>query len=464
MLAGDAVWSGPAGRAAADLLADFEAHAADGPGDARPDGLAPMLRRLMDEVAVRPPQGGHPRISIWGLIEARLQQADLVLLGGLNEGTWPALPAPDPWLAPRVRAELGLAGLERRIGLAAHDLAQALGAPNAIVTRARRDASAPAVASRLWLRLEAMTGGITRTSEAVALARAIDLPEVFAAATQPTPSPPLADRPRAMSVTQVDRLKADPYAFYAQKMLGLRALDPIDADPSAAWRGTAVHRVLEEWAQDGWRPDVLLSLAERWFAAPEVHPVLRALWQPRVTEALDWIACQIAEGREEGREPLFAEVKGEAEIAGVTLNGTADRIDRLAGGGFAVVDYKTGQPPSDGAVTQGFAMQLGLLGLIAERGGFEGVTGKAGAFEYWSLAKLGGKFGGRRSPVDSNGAKGKIFTDQFTARAESSFAEAAARWLTGDAPFIAKLHPEFAPYGEYDQLMRLDEWYGRGAA
>src|SRR3546814_19459469 len=87
-------------------------------------------------------------------MEARLQRADLVILGSLNEGVWPALPSPDPWLAPRIRAELGLPGLERRIGLAAHDFVSALGAPQVLVTRARRDVSKPTIASRLWLRLE----------------------------------------------------------------------------------------------------------------------------------------------------------------------------------------------------------------------------------------------------------------------------------------------------------------------
>src|SRR3546814_12250711 len=75
-----------------------------------------------------------------------------MILGGLNEGTWPALPSPDPWLAPKIRHELGLPSLERCIGLSAHDLANALGAPQVLITRARRAAAAPAIASRFWLR------------------------------------------------------------------------------------------------------------------------------------------------------------------------------------------------------------------------------------------------------------------------------------------------------------------------
>ena len=130
-----------------------------------------MLRQLLDAAAVRPPYGGHPRVFIWGLLEARLQQADLMILGGLNEGVWPALPAPDPWLAPKIRAEPGLPGLEFRIGLAAHDFASALGAPQVLITRARRDSRSPTVASRFWLRLQAMTGGLARDTRLERLAR-----------------------------------------------------------------------------------------------------------------------------------------------------------------------------------------------------------------------------------------------------------------------------------------------------
>lgn len=461
-MAGEAVWAGPAGRAAADLLADLEAHAPDGPRDAPPESIAALLRYLMDEIAVRPPQGGHPRVTIWGLIEARLQQTDLMILGGLNEGSWPALPSPDPWLAPRVRAELGLASLERRIGMAAHDLASALGAPQVVVTRARRDSRAPTIASRFWLRLEAMAGPMTRLGTIGDLAYAIDAPADFAPVPQPAPAPPAATRPRRISVTDVDRLKADPYAFYAQRMLGLRPLDPIDADPSAAWRGSAAHTMLEHWAkQDGWRPGALIPRAEALFARADTHPMMRALWQPRLMEALEWIESEIAIGRSEGREPVLAEAWSEMEIAGVVLGGQVDRIDRRADGGLAIIDYKTGSPPSVRAVREGFSMQLGLLGMIAEERGFENVSGTASDFEYWSLARSKDGFGYRQSPVDPTGSRGKIVTGEFTLAARRQFVAAAENWLTGEAPFTAKLHPEYAPYGDYDQLMRLDEWYGR---
>ncbi|MBX3561834.1 MAG: double-strand break repair protein AddB [Sphingomonas sp.] len=456
-LGGDGVWSGPAGRAAADLLAALEDAAGEGPEAVTSAALPAMLEGLLAAQAVRPPYGAHPRLFIWGLIEARLQQADLTILAGLNEGVWPALPAPDPWLAPRLRAELGLPSLEHRIGLAAHDFAAGLGAPRVLVTRARRDARAPAIASRFWLRLEAMTGGITRAPELARWARALDKPAEYKPARRPAPAPD--DRPLEISVTEVDRLKADPFAFYARRILGLCALDEVDADPTAAWRGTAVHKILEEWMRDDdCDPAALRGRAEAFLAGAEAHPLMRALWQPRLMEAIDFIAAEVAANRAVGRTPLGAEVRGAVDIAGVRLRGTADRIDRLTDGRLAIVDYKTGQPPSNKAVAEGYSLQLGLIGLIAERGGFDGIEGAAAVFEYWSLARKAGRIGFVASPT---GARAGLDADGFTALAADNFTKAAGMWLTGSEPFTAKLHPEHAPYEEYDQLMRLDEWYGR---
>jgi ATP-dependent helicase/nuclease subunit B len=349
-----------------------------------------------------------------------------------------------------------LPGLEFRIGLSAHDFASALGAPQVLVTRARRDGRSPTVASRLWLRLQAMTGGVTRDARLERLTAALDEPSAVEPTERPRPSPPSEIRPRKISVTSVDRLKADPFAFYAQAMLRLRKLDGVDADHSAAWKGTAVHKVLEEWlVDDDCDPETLLPHARALLNSGTIHPMLRALWQPRLIEAINQVAEWEREDREAGRLPLKAEIAGETEIAGVTLQGKADRIDRLADHGLAIVDYKTGKAPAQKAVDKGFALQLGLLGLIARAGGFPQVEGEPKAHEYWSLTKDRDKFGKRVCPDKTMGAA------DFLAHAEAHFRDAAGKWLTGSEPFTAKLNPAYAPYGDYDQLMRLEEWYGR---
>jgi len=455
-LAGDRAWRGPDGRMAAELLAELQSSEAARQLSITMADAVPLLRQLLDERAVRPPYGKHPRIFIWGLLEARLQRADLVVLGGLNEGVWPALPAPDPWLPPKVRATLGMPTLDNRIGLAAHDFASALGAPEVLITRARRDSKSPTVASRFLLRLDAISGGLPRDWRLEGLTRTLDDPGAPKPVDRPAPSPPADQRPDKISVTAVDRLKADPFAFYAQAILRLRAIDPVDDDHTARWKGIAVHEVLQEWLQhDECDPDRLRPRAERLLKDDAIHPMLRALWAPRLLEAIDWIAELERRNQETGRRPLKAEVAGEAVLAGVTAQGRLDRIDRLADGSLAIIDYKTGQPPSQKTVDAGFALQLGLLGLIGRAGGFEGVEGDPEVFEYWSLARYRGKFGRLMSP-DKDMQPG-----EFLDHAYANFAEAVQRWLTGDEPYTAKLNPAFAPYGDYDQLMRLEEWYGR---
>jgi len=452
----DAAWRGPAGRMAAELLAEIEASEAAVSMTVDATAAVAVLRDLLDQRSVRLPYGGHPRIFIWGLLEARLQRTDLVILGGLNEGVWPALPAPDPWLPPKVRANLGMPGLEFRIGLSAHDFASALGAPEVLITRARRDSRSPTIASRFLLRLDAMSGGLPRDIRLERLVRAIDDPGPPQPVSRPEPAPPPAQRPDRISVTAVDRLNADPFAFYAQQILDLRVRYPVDDDHTARWKGEAVHKVLEEWLQhDECDPDKLRPRAEELLRDEAVHPMLRALWSPRLLEAIDWIAALERDNRAMGRRPLAAEVTGETPIAGVTVHGRVDRIDRLGDGSLAIIDYKTGAPPTQKAVNAGFALQLGLLGLIGRAGGFEGVSGDPVAFEYWSLTRHKGKFGKLMCP-DKDMQPG-----EFLDHAYAHFKDAAGKWLTGSAPFTAKLNPAYAPYGDYDQLMRLEEWYGR---
>lgn len=456
LLAGDGAWRGPAGRMAADLLSTLQASKAAHELMVSADDAVPLLRQLLDRQAVRPPYGGHPRIFIWGLLEARLQRADLVIVGGMNEAVWPTLPAPDPWLPPKVRAALRMPTLESRIGLSAHDFASALGAPEVLITRARRDSKSPTVASRFLLRLDAITGGLSRDSRLEGLAQSLDDPGHAKPASRPQPSPPVEQRPNRITITAVDRLKADPFAFYAQAILKIRSLDPVDADHTAAWKGTAVHQVFERWLElDNCAPDKLRPRAELLLRDEAIHPMLRALWAPRLLEAIDWIARMEMDNQQAGRVPLAAEKLGKAEIAGITVEGRVDRIDRLPDGGLAIVDYKTGAPPSKKAVNAGFSLQLGLLGLIIGSGGFDNISGTPKCFEYWSLQRLNGRFGRLMRPDKD------MAPDEFLDLAFSSFSEAAGRWLKGTEPFTAKLNPVYAPYGEYDQLMRLEEWYGR---
>ena len=478
-LSNNAVWSGVAGRSATALFSDLgdlpELQVA--PDDTlappafriEPARLSAILNRLMRDIAVRPPFGKHPRIAIYGLLEARLQSADLVIAAGLNEGVWPGIPSPDPWLAPMVRRELELPSAEIRIGLAAQDLAGTMGARDLILSRAARDLSSPTIASRFLLRLKAVAGlenrkDRDRGTNWLALARRLDQRLPAIRIQQPAPRPHIEQRKVDVAVTDLDRLRADPFAFYARKILQLSTIDAVDAEPSAAWRGIAVHDILEKWKKlDSLAPDALADRAEAFLVAANVHPLIITLWRPRLMAALEWVNDQTQIFDVQGRKMFDAEAWGQIELYGVKIKGKADRIDRLVDGTLAIVDYKTGAPPSGSQVEAGYALQLGLLGLMAERGGFKDIAGTASQFEYWSLAKRAKEqdFGYIATPIKEGRKTSGVPREEMVARCEAFLVDALHNWILGDEPFTAKLHPEYAIYTDYDQLMRLDEWYGR---
>jgi ATP-dependent helicase/nuclease subunit B len=273
-------------------------------------------------------------------------------------------------------------------------------------------------------------------------------------------------RPREIAVTDVDRLRADPYAFYAARILRLAALEPVDADPGPAWRGTRAHDVLQRWMEEGsGDPARLAALAQDMIAGAAAHPLLRALWQPRLLAALDWVAAEVAAQRQAGREILFGEQWGKIERGGVTLRGKPDRLDALGDGSVAIVDYKSGSTATINQVRAGYSLQLGLLGLIAREGGFAAVEKDTviGSFEYWRLNKAAnGQFGNRKLLTEAKGSRGRIPTEDFLPMVERFFDDAVAKWLAGDEPFAARPHSDAPVFTDYDQLMRLDEWFGRG--
>lgn len=466
-----AVWRGASGRELARMWEEVSAANLAVLGHTDPTGIVASFKEIFSCAVVRPPYGGHPRVAIYGLLEARLQQADVLICSGLNEGTWPQIAQPDPWLAPAIRRHLRLATLDRNIGLSAHDLATALGAREILLTRAKRDRGGPSVASRFLLRINALTAGtLMKDDAALKLANRIDRPErKIDFITRPLPMPSATQRLVPLSVTDFDQLKSDPYSFYAKKILGLAVLDKVDADPSFAWRGSLVHDILEKWfTQDNCAADKLVERADALLEQESIDPVLRALWQPRVAAGLRWIADETLRlMTEEGRAVAVAEQSGTVSINGISVRGRVDRIDRMKDGSLVIVDYKTGAPPSPKQINAGFALQLGLIGYMAEQDAIKGVSGTASRFEYWSLAKNKNKdrdkdnLGYIAVPTSSKSSDKKPKAEDFVDLALEQAEQAINKWILGDSPFTAKLHPEFAHYGDYDQLMRLQEWHGR---
>ncbi len=463
-LAGEAIWAREDGRALSAMVEDLRLHARATGTHIAPRDLGSALRDAMDEIAVRPPYGGHPRVAIYGLLESRMARADLIICGGLNEGSWPQSPGPDALLAPGVLRALGVPGAEFRIGLAAHDLAGAMGAPEVVLSRAERDKEGPTIPSRFLLRVEALLGDLADDYREAAIPAI--LPQLDRAAERapqyprPAPLPSADQRKVAIKVTALDRLLGDPYQFYAAEVLGLNSLEQLEGDPFSdpALRGTLTHKILELWheARSNDPGADIVTIAEAHFRDQQCHPMFMGLWRPRLLAALKHFAQEI--DAYETRQVIAWERKGSMVVNGVRVYGRVDRIDRLEDGTLAIVDYKTGRPPTRAKVEAGFALQLGLLGLIARDGDFDGLSGDATGFEYWSMAKKDGEFGFVEVPMKTTGKRTGIAPDDFLPEHEKRLSEAIRRFIKGSDPFVAKENPDYPGYTDYDQLMRLDEW------
>ena len=380
------LWAENAGNNALAVMAALSAEAAYG-ADMSPFDYATLFTAVLNKGEVRDPTQPHPHIMIWGTLEARVQGADLVILGGLNDGSWPKLPNPDPWLNREMRQNAGLLLPDRQIGLSAHDYQQAIAAREVVLTRAHRTADAETVASRWVNRLTNLLDGLpgiggdvalkdmrARGNDWLAQAAALEDPGVqVAPAIRPAPRPPVEHRPKSLFVTSIARLIRDPYAVYARYILGLKPLDPLHQTPDARLRGEVLHTVLERFVKE--RPAVdanprarLMQTAAEVLLSEVPFPAARALWLARLDRAADVFFAFEAEI---GGTPVTLEKTGETRLDPLdfTLKARPDRIDILPDDRLVIIDYKTGAPPSEIQQNK-YDNQLLLQAAMAQRGGF----------------------------------------------------------------------------------------------
>ena len=462
------LWSGEAGAQAARFVAGLAESASALPPVA-PASYPALLDALMEDHVVRPPFGRHPRLQIWGPLEARLQHADCMILGGLNEGVWPPAAAGDPWMCRPMRADFGLPPPEMRIGLSAHDFVQCCGAEEVYLTRARRIEGTPTIPSRWLQRLDALLAGepagaaALRTVEPALLAwvSALDHPaDAPGPLPPPAPRPPVSARPRRLSATRIETWIADPYAIYARDILRLRPLDPVDADPSAAERGSIIHGILDAFVRehpDALPPDAeerLLALGRAEFEAAGAPPGVLAFWWPRFERIVSWF-LETERARRPAFRPLATEVEGaldlEAPGGAFRLTAKADRIDRTGAGGLEIIDYKTGGVPPKKHVADGRRPQLSLEAAIAAAGGFGGVdAAEVAALAYWRLS--GAETAGEITAI--GGDAGKLARE-----AADGLLALVARFDDPATPYHPVPRPTLAPaWNDYAHLARHKEW------
>jgi ATP-dependent helicase/nuclease subunit B len=465
------LWSRDAGEALAAFVGEVM-EAAPALGSISPAQYPALLDNLMAGRAIRPKFGRHPRVFIWGLMEARLQRADLMILGGLNEGSWPPDAPSSPWMSRPMMAALGLALPERRIGLTAHDFVQGFSAPEILLTRSMRVDGTPTVPSRWLLRLDNCLStptedgnppmGLPRDPQLLGWFDKLDEPEELKPISAPAPKPPLDARPQGLSVTRIETWIRDPYSIYAERILKLRPLDPLDQDPGAADRGNLIHKALETFIQampEGDLPDdaetQLIEIGRDVFEDVLVRPGIRAFWWPRFVRIANWFITFEQARRAGGTRTLISEARGELNIMAsgqpFLLTATADRIDHLADGSLAVLDYKTGQPPTGKQVQSGLTPQLTLEAIMAESGGFGDIP-KSTVSELAYVRLSGGRVAGEFKRL-------KLDIAETTDDAITGLRRLVSSFRNPATPYRSRPRPQFkSRYGTYDHLARVREW------
>lgn len=380
------LWKEAAGREAKRICDELK-DAADAAGNLSPYEYAALFGNIIASGTVRNRDAGHPDILILGTLEARVQGADLTILGGMNEGIWPEAPPPDPWLNRMMRAQAGLLLPERKIGLSAHDYQQAVAGSDVWITRAKRSADAETVPSRWINRLTNLLTGLPeqggpdaldamrkRGNHWLAISTKLSAPASRTKPAQrPAPCPPVHARPSQLSVTQIKTLIRDPFAIYARKVLQLSLLDPLIPSANAPLRGTIVHGILEQFIKEKHPPsdrETFMRIAREHFQQHCPWPTIQAQWIARLDRVADKFLSDEAE-RQALATDQIVEASGEIIVPNVnmTLTCKADRIDRTEDGSVIIYDYKTGAVPT-GPQQEKFDKQLLLEAAMMEKGGF----------------------------------------------------------------------------------------------
>lgn len=368
-----------------------------------PEQYSHILTDFLKDKIIYPKFGFNPRLFLWGVLEAQLQQADVVVLGGLNEEKWPPTIPANPWLNNRLRHQLGLPPAEQIIGISAFDFIQNCYARKVYLTRSIKMDGTPTRPSRFIQRIQAFAKA--KFGRDIPRGDWVDWQQQLIEAappvkiSRPHPCPALGQRPLKIAATDMEILLRNPYEFYVKRILRLKPLSGLRTDPQARARGILIHDIMYKF--NHLYPYQLPKAAEQHFYeiaqnsfAPYLqNPQIWAFWWLHFQPVLAWMWQTEYENRPTIKQ-VFCENEGSLIMQignqSITLHARADRIDWLQNDQLRIIDYKTGRIASKAQITEGDSCQLPIELLIAEAGAFQSIPAKK--VQQLILYQLGSQF------------------------------------------------------------------------
>lgn len=470
------LWGNDEGLALKEFFNEF-LEASDEIEYIKPSEYTGILEAILAGKTYHPKYGNHPRITILSPMEARMQSFDLVILGSLNEGSWPPMVEAGSWMSRPMRKSFGLPLPEKQIGQSAHDFVQLLHQPNVILTRSEKIDGTATIASRWLMRLDAILG--TNSKELLKpefpwdiWAKELERPEYITPAKPPSPTPPDCARPLELSVTQVEKLMRNPYAHYSEKILRLKKLDQIDMETSNREFGSIIHKAIELLVQSYERiPEdghfqFLQDIWQRLLEENHIPSTIQAFWNARFKKISQELV-ELEKRRRKNLKHIHSEVKGTLPIKlenGKTLVVTAraDRLEIKIDGTISIIDYKTKGNISSIAksMQSGTLPQMPLEALIVNNHGFEGVNGAVTDMEYWFITGGNDKDNAiKEEKISDKLSRAKTSLEDILEVTKTGITELAEIFTNPATPYLAAPNPENEPdYNDYEHLARKKEW------
>lgn len=354
----------------------------------------PFLEDLFKNTLFQPKGDVHPRLTILGLFESRLLTKDCLILGSLNEGTWPDLPTANPWLNRHLMDALNLPDPMVRIGVAIQDFIHGFLSSEVLLTRSKRDFQGIKRPSRILIYLKAFleSKGLSLPSPSEAeLLRHLETPPPIKSSSPPKPTPPINARPHIFSVSDIETWIKDPYGFYARKILNIRPLHSFEETPTSADFGSLVHKLLEKAM--GTSPPSILTMG----TAFETTAFFKALsegekyfWKAHLLDLLERFLIEHAQRHSlktlHEVDVTFELCMGDIAEHPFILNGRIDRLE-VESDHLHIIDYKTGNLPSFENIENGTTPQLPLLGMMLKYGENNPSLTHEILLSYWPLKK-----------------------------------------------------------------------------